>query len=404
MASFPQKYTRYCRRSSVVEHTLGKGEVESSILFDGTIKKKKMINRGAKKVMVLKIILACLVLVPLIGVSLIYILNYFPKPVEPALVRTIASNIKPSPKSGDVVKFMTWNVQYGASTKYHFFYEGGEDVYVKPEDVNTTLQEISKQINSLDPDIVYMQEIDLKAYRTNNINQFHLLQDLTKYPYGAYVPQWKSKYFPIPSGKHVKNVDTGIVILSKFPISNSLRYDLPQIQSMSALDKAFYLNRAVLGVDIPLENGKNLKLYNTHLDAFSMGDNTMALQIDILKKLMESARENNDLFIMAGDFNLVPPHVDPSGLKTFSEYYPAKDENPIKELFETYKPALTLSDYMANPVSFDTYLNPKETTADRWLDHAFVSTEIEVLNYKVWSELNNGLSDHHPVTFDIKLP
>jgi endonuclease/exonuclease/phosphatase family metal-dependent hydrolase len=173
---------------------------------------------------------------------------------------------------------------------------------------------------------------------------------------------------------------------------------------MSALDKAFYLNRAVLGVEVPLENGKSLKLYNTHLDAFSTGDNTMALQIDVLKKLMEEAKDNKNLFVMAGDFNLVPPYVDPIDLKTFSEYYPAKDDNPIKELFETYKPALTLNDYMANPASFDTYLCPKETTADRWLDHAFVSPEIEVSNYKVWSDLNNGLSDHHPVTFDIKLP
>ena len=82
---------------------------------------------------------------------------------------------EPSPRfdpSRKKLKVLSWNIQFAASTKHNFFYEGGTAVSVpSADDVHATLDTIAATIQKEDPDIVLLQEVDRGARRTWYIDE-----------------------------------------------------------------------------------------------------------------------------------------------------------------------------------------------------------------------------------------
>lgn len=336
-------------------------------------------------------------------IGLIYGLNYFPKEKEEGIIRKRGSSSR-CLSLNDEVKIVSWNIQYCASTQYQFFYEEGTDVFADKKVVLATLEGIASTLQKIDADLVLLQEVDLKSKRSGDVNQFELLQDQTGYPFASYVCQWKSHYYPGPTESPLKNIDSGIVVLSKYPIDTSLRHRLPPIESMSLIERAFYLKRAIQEIEIPLSEGGGFALMNTHLDAFSSGDNTLQNQVQVLDTLLKEKEAQGKPYLVAGDFNLLPPTVDPRTITFGGEFYPPSDRNPIHILMENHKAALDLGAYGKNPGKYNTYIPPKYEQADRWLDHVFMDPKIDVIDYSVLSDLTRDLSDHHPISITIKLP
>ena len=89
------------------------------------------------------------------------------RPMEPA--REPSPRFDPSRKK---LKVLSWNIQFAASTKHNFFYEGGTAVSVpSADDVHATLDTIAATIQKEDPDIVLLQEVDRGARRTWYIDE-----------------------------------------------------------------------------------------------------------------------------------------------------------------------------------------------------------------------------------------
>ena len=89
------------------------------------------------------------------------------RPMEPA--REPSPRFDPSRKK---LKILSWNIQFAASTKHNFFYEGGTAVSVpSADDVHATLDTIAATIQKEDPDIVLLQEVDRGARRTWYIDE-----------------------------------------------------------------------------------------------------------------------------------------------------------------------------------------------------------------------------------------
>ena len=61
---------------------------------------------------------------------------------------------------------LSWNIQFAASRKHHFFYDGGRKVHVPKKDVQETIKAISDFITTINPNICALQEVDRNSKRT----------------------------------------------------------------------------------------------------------------------------------------------------------------------------------------------------------------------------------------------
>ena len=101
-------------------------------------------------------------------------------------------------------------------------------------------------------------------------------------------------------------------MFSKFEIGASVRrVALPPIKTDSYITRFFNLRRAVQCVSIPCADGTSIEVLNTHLSAFSNNDGTVEAQVAVLRRLLSSCGKR---WILAGDFNALPPGVDPETL------------------------------------------------------------------------------------------
>ncbi len=336
------------------------------------------------------------------GWILIQWLNYFPPPEIPAEMKCIEG--KEPPKFLPVGKKLTalsWNIQYGASRKYKFFYDGGKTVYPEKEAVLQTLKQISQVIDKIRPDLLILQEVDRSSDRTYRIDQLKELWRKDLYPCWSSAPYHRTRYLPFPSHQHLKRVDMHLVTFSKYPMSMAMRYGLPLLRE-SFIRQAFNLKRAVMESSIQMEDGREFVVFNTHLSAFSFNDGTLDRQINRIVQILLRADAKKRPWLLAGDFNMLPPGDDPKRLGEDAKYFPPPDKNPIARLFESWSSTLPLEKYKKSPGDYNTYLPFGAKKADRWIDYIFHNDQIEIISHRVLTEYNQ-ISDHLPILIEFKI-
>ena len=125
--------------------------------------------------------------------------------------------------TGGPLKVLTWNIRFGAG-RFPFFGDScGEGVLAPDETVQNTIEAIADQLNSLDADIVFLQEVDLRSKRTGYLNQVQYLLDNTYLNYGAYASMWESDFIPTDG---IGRINTGNAILSKYELTDAERIQL----------------------------------------------------------------------------------------------------------------------------------------------------------------------------------
>ncbi|MEN0052164.1 MAG: endonuclease/exonuclease/phosphatase family protein [Mucilaginibacter sp.] len=147
-------------------------------------------------------------------------------------------------------------------------------------DVNAVAMAIKAQ----HPDLVAVQEIDVNTVRSGKINEASQIARITGMNF----------YF-------AKSIDTdggdyGVLILSKFPISEMTTHRLPTDETTKGE------HRVLATVKVTLPSGKQIRFGCTHLDAQHTETNRL-LQITEINKLAEAEKLP---FIIAGDLNARP--------------------------------------------------------------------------------------------------
>lgn len=346
------------------------------------------------------IVVLMLIFLVSFGLFMIWWLNYFPGETEKAELACDGKAPK-TLKPGDTIRVLSWNIQYGASRNYHFFYDGGPDVYAEKKVVEDNLQKMLKVLKEVKPDVILWQEFDRGSNRTHMLDELKVFwRGDPQYACWSATPYHKSAFVPSPGKKFLKRVDMELGVFSKYKITHASRHALPMLKE-SFLRRAFNLKRAILKVELPVEGGKSLTFLNTHFSAFSFGDGTLDKQVKKLQTLALEA-EKKGYTVTAGDLNLLPPGDNPERLGKAAATFYSKTHNPIAPLYKTLHPALSVEDYNKAPAKYNTYMPPKKSKADRWIDHVFVSKDIEVKKYEVLSQ-HHALSDHLPIVFEITL-
>ncbi|MCO4748123.1 MAG: endonuclease/exonuclease/phosphatase family protein [Proteobacteria bacterium] len=304
-------------------------------------------------------------------------------------------------RPGDTVRILIWNVQYGAGRDRHFFYDGGEDVHVPPDEVERTLASIAEVIRKVDPDVVLLQEVDRGSARTGKVDQYSDLLKRVSYSNASATPYHKVPYVPHPTGNHLGRVDMNLAVFSKHAIVKSTRYQLPLLDE-PAHRQLFNLRRALMEVVLPIEGGGELRLYNTHLSAFSRGDGTLGKQVAVLAEHADKAAAAGVPWVLAGDLNALPPGDNPSRLLEKDRALYREETTPIQPLYDRFTPAMTVEAYHAAPEDWRSYIAFGQDAPDRTLDYAFHGG-VTQLNHQVLSEVLD-VSDHLPLLLEIQLP
>ncbi|NJL85028.1 MAG: metal-dependent hydrolase [Leptolyngbyaceae cyanobacterium SM1_1_3] len=157
-------------------------------------------------------------------------------------------------------------------------------------------------LDHLDADFVALQEVDLDAKRSFNVNQAEAIAKDLKLSYGAIAVNWDKNYVPFPSwplSAHFGRILSGQAILSRYLITDHERIVLDKVASNPAYYNALYLDRLAQVAFVNV-NQQRLVLINVHLEAFNTA--TRMQQTQYVLALAEKYAATSPV-LLVGDFN-----------------------------------------------------------------------------------------------------
>jgi endonuclease/exonuclease/phosphatase family metal-dependent hydrolase len=337
---------------------------------------------------------------------LIYSITYHPAAIEPADLQCQVDAPAYDPSSA--LRVMTYNVQYFAGKGYVFYYDlpdnTGPDLRPSAQSVTTTLDGIARVITEGKADIVFLQEIHDNAAATDHRDELaELLQRLPPSAYPCYSQAWYWKADYVPHPKINGSVGMKLVTLSRYRLSSAIRHQLPT-PPMDIVSSQFYLKRAVLASRLAVTAGPEWTLFNTHLDAFAQGSDTMQRQVAMLAGLLQQEDIAGRMFVLGGDLNLLPPGALES--LADSQHYLYQEPSELKQLMNQWPSVPAQGDMHANPARWFTHF-PNDTDVsgpDRTIDYLFFSHQINAENGHVENTAaTTKLSDHLPIFADFQV-
>lgn len=298
--------------------------------------------------------------------------------------------------SGEPLRVVVWNIQYGAGIRQHFFYDGGVAVSAPVEEVLATTEAIGESIAKLQPDIVMLQEVDRRSRRTGYVDEYKVLAEILArhgLSCGSTASYWRM-IVPHPKHEYLGRIGMHLATFSRYQIKKSTRWQLPLLRE-SRLRRLFNLRRAVHDCELKVQGCKPLSVINTHLSAFSRGDGTLERQVDVVCDGVLPLKKDES-WLLAGDFNCISPFEDPTLLEQEADLYP-KDKTDVQRLYDHYNPAFATDD-LRRP----TYKPYHAPSPDRTIDHAFASDDCTYDAVDVPATGSGFLSDHQPLCLDVR--
>jgi endonuclease/exonuclease/phosphatase family metal-dependent hydrolase len=317
-----------------------------------------------------------------------------------------ASQIQ-TPNKKDTLMIMTWNLKFGGGRIDFFFDCIGNRVIMKKEEVINNLKKIAHFIAQTNPDILMVQEIDTDSKRTAFVDQVQWLLDNTPFNYAVYAPQWKASHIP---SNGLGRMNSGLAIFSQHPLSKTQRIALPLIEEQKAIVRYFYLKRCLLDCEVNI-NGETIRLLTTHAEAYS-NDSTKKKQLDVICQYLQPIHQT---FILAGDFNSLPPGTIktkgfPDSFCTNGDYEAddySQETNWMRLFYDQYSSAISINDYVKNNTAYFTHTVDSRGFWNRKLDYIFSNQHFIPGSDVTWQSKDNGgletmtLSDHCPISIKI---
>lgn len=171
------------------------------------------------------------------------------------------------------------------------------------------LQRAIGLLDSIDADIVGVQEVDMDAARSYRQNQVDSLATALQYPIVYQSVNWDKKYVPFPYwpiSRHFGRMLSGQATFSVFPITSQQTITLQKPINAPPFYNTFYLDRLVQVTQVAVAED-TICVMNLHLEAFDK--ETRLAQAHVVKALYEEYAEEQPVLLI-GDFNSRPGYVD----------------------------------------------------------------------------------------------
>lgn len=197
---------------------------------------------------------------------------------------------------------LTYNIGFGAYTPdFSFFMDGGKSSWAKSKDsVKETIKGAGELVASKDPDFALIQEIDLDATRSYHVNEYSILKETIPAYNCVFAQNYDSAFLFYPFTQPHGKSKAGLALFSKYPITGSLRRSFPISTSFT---KFFGLDRCYSISRVPVDNGKELVIFELHMSAYGNSDAIREGQIRMLSEDMQKEYEAGNYVICGGDFN-----------------------------------------------------------------------------------------------------
>ena len=348
-------------------------------------------------------LLALLIVIGLPG-AMVYSLTWRPQARE--VLPVSCSSQAPTLAPGQALKVMTWNVQYLAGKRYVFWNDlaAGTDEAPTADDMAFSLDEVARVIRDEQPDVVLLQELDDGAKASDYQNQLKLLQERVAdlYPCSAHAFDWKADFIPDP---HIfGSVGRQLATLSRYEIEHAERLQLP-VSEVNLISRQFKPKNALLLTYLPLSDGGQMAVLNTHLDRATQPDETLQAQVSAVAKVLDKFESRGTPWLIGGDFNLLPLGQYqrlPSEQRT-----PYSSDSALHVLWDKYPMIPTNNE--ASGIDRARWLThyPNDTNVsgpDRTVDFLFYSPRIKRVEARVRQDDTLRISDHLPVIARFLLP
>lgn len=203
---------------------------------------------------------------------------------------------------GKTYTAVTQNVGFGAYTpEFTFFMDGGTQSWAESEEsVLACIRAAAEQVGEADPDFILFQEVDTDSTRSYHIDQQRLLTEWFADYSSVFAVNYHSAFLAYPFTQPHGASNSGLLTLSKQNVTSAVRRSLPISESFSKfldLDRCYAVSR------IPVENGKELVLYNVHSSAYGSSDEIRTAQMSMLLADMQAEAAKGNYTICGGDFN-----------------------------------------------------------------------------------------------------
>ena len=197
---------------------------------------------------------------------------------------------------------LTYNIGFGAYTPdFSFFMDGGKSSWAKSKDsVKETIKGAGELVASKDPDFALVQEIDLDATRSYHVNEYSILKENIPAYNCVFAQNYDSAFLFYPFTQPHGKSKAGLALFSKYPITGSMRRSFPISTSFT---KFFDLDRCYSISRVPVDNGKELVIFELHMSAYGNSDAIREGQIRMLSEDMQKEYEAGNYVMCGGDFN-----------------------------------------------------------------------------------------------------
>jgi endonuclease/exonuclease/phosphatase family metal-dependent hydrolase len=328
-----------------------------------------------------------------------------------------AKTITPVPDTFTVIKVMTWNMRFGAGRIPWFGDACGSRVILTEAEIYSSLQAIVDKINTVKPDVLLLQEVDLKAKRSAYIDELQWIMDRTYFNYAVNGYQWKSQFI---ASDGIGRLEEGNVILSRWKISDAHRIQLQLRNDQDNLTRYFYERCCMVTCKIEIPHVNNFYAVNIHASAFAT-DDTKQKHIIRFQEELDKINATGGWFVAGGDLNTLPPGSDTTDYcmqdmcdgesfhqpgndpmhKEGSNYSP--EVHWLDSLYAKYTCSVPLADFKINQYKYFTHTTRGTHFWDRTLDYLF--TNYKWVDHSVVTHQDaTKESDHAPVSVLFILP
>ena len=267
--------------------------------------------RALKRVFIavgIVILLAVLVVGGYVG----YLMATYTRIPDEATVK-VDNNPSAQLKAGTVYTAATYNIGFGAYTPdYTFFMDEGimEDgtktvgehsTAVSKEVVEACTKGAIETMKALDVDFTLLQEVDTDSTRSYQVNQKEAFEAAYPNYSSAFAVNFHSAFLAYPIGDPHGVVNAGLLMQGNAHVSSAVRRSYPVDDGFPT--KFFDLDRCFLVERLPVENGKELVLINSHMSAYDEGGIIRAQQLALLTGVLEQEYKAGNYVIVGGDWN-----------------------------------------------------------------------------------------------------
>jgi endonuclease/exonuclease/phosphatase family metal-dependent hydrolase len=314
------------------------------------------------------------------------------------------------------INMMTWNVRFGIGRSSFWGDACGTKTIYTQDEVRFFLDSIIEKINTLKPDILNIQELDLDSKRTSYLNELQYILDRTYFNYAYYGSIWRSEFVPVGG---LGKIELGLATFSRWPLKDAKRVQLALRDDQDAVTQKMYLRYCYVKGEVEIPGFKPFTVLNIHSLAFTNDDTKQKQMKQVLAEL-DQLDAAGKTFVIGGDFNNLPPNAtkidycleeacgeehfhgesDDPKHKEGSNYEP--DLDLLSPFFSKYSPDVTLSDYLANESIYFTQTNDPNISYDKKIDFFFTNYQW-IPNSTVIHHEMNSLSDHAAISIQFRL-